>query len=233
MNFNGGTLIIGSLLWDRTHIRNEWRSLYLNDISTKTPVKLKIRYGRKSQSRQNTYSMIFSNHPTTEYGQAYILGFKEIIKNFRILKDQAIALAKAEGLWKDKPSLNNSWGTVGLLINPSIDDKDKVSADIIKKKWAELYQNYTGIFNSSNYCIDNEQPVIDKDGFLKIDWTEEMNDYDFLIATPVIPNVKKALTSKEIADVMKANNYCEYFDNNIANDIRTFQDDEIREILKS
>src|SRR5690606_17610449 len=219
MNFKGGTIIIGSLLWDKTPIRHKWRTLCLNEISTKTPVKVKIRYGRQSQSRQNTYSMIFSNHPTTEYGQAYILGFKEIIKNARILESQAFALASAEGLWEDKPSLNKAWGTVGLLVNPNIDSKDKAGADIIKKRWTEIYQNYTNIFKSTKYCIDNEPPVIDANGFLNIDWTEEMNDYDFLIATPVVPNIKKALTAKEIADKMNENNYFEYFDNNIANDI--------------
>ncbi|QSB27831.1 hypothetical protein [Flavobacterium sp. CLA17] len=231
MNFKGGTIIIGSLLWDKTPIRHKWRTLCLNEISTKTPVKVKIRYGRQSQSRQNTYSMIFSNHHSTEYGQAYVLGFKEIIKNARILESQAFALASAEGLWGDKPSLNKSWGTVGLLVNPNIDSKDKTGADIIKKRWAEIYQNYTNTFKSTKYCIDNETPVIDDNGFLKIDWTEEMNDYDFLIATPVVPNIKKVLTAKEIADVMKDNNYFEYFENNAANDITTFQDNEIRQSL--
>jgi hypothetical protein len=231
MNFKGGTIIIGSLLWDKTPIRHKWRTLCLNEISTKTPVKVKICYGRQSRTRQNTYSMIFSNHPTTEYGQAYILGFKEIIKNARILENQAFALARAEGICGDKPSLNKPWGTVGLLINPHVESKDKIGADIIKKRWAEIYQNYTDTFKSTEYCIDNETPVIDENGFLKIDWTEEMNDYDFLIATPVVPNIKKALTAKEIADVIKENNYFEYFDNNITNGVTTFQDNEIRQLL--
>jgi hypothetical protein len=231
MNFKGGTIIIGSLLWDKAPARHKWRTLCLNEISTRTPVKVKIRYGRQSQSRKNTYSMIFSNHSTTEYGQAYILGFKETIINARILESQAYALAEAEGLWGDKPSLNKSWGTVGLLVNPKIDSKDKTCADIIRKRWTEIYMNYRDRFESTKYCIDNESPVIDTNGFLNIDWTEEMNDYDFLIATPVVPNVKKALTAKEIADIMNENNYFEYFNNNIANEISTFQDNEIRQIL--
>lgn len=231
MNFKGGTIIIGSLLWDNSPIRHKWRTLCLNEITTKTPVKVKIRYGRQSQSRQNTYSMIFSNHPSTQYGQAYILGFKKIIKNARILESQAFALASAEGLWGDKPSLNKSWGTVGLLVNPNIDNKDKTGADIIRKRWAEIYKNYIDTFKSTKYCIDNEPPVIDTNGFLNIDWTDEMNDYDFLIATPVVPNIKWPLTAKEIADIMKQNNYFEYFDNNTTNDITTFQDNEIRQLL--
>ena len=228
MNFKGGTIIIGSLLWEKTPIRIKWRELYLNDISTKSAVKVKIRYGRQSKSRQNTYSMIFSNHPTTEVGKAYILGFKETIKNARILENQAYALASAEGIWLDKPSLNKSWGTVGLLVNPNIDSKDKIGADIIRRRWVEIYVNYKDSFKSDSYTIENEPPVIDNNGFLNIDWTEEMNDYDFLIATPVVPNIKRALSAKEIADKMIENNYFEYFDNNIANGITTFQDNEIR-----
>lgn len=232
MNFKGGTIIIGSLLWDKSPIRHKWRTHYLNDISTKTPIKVKIRYGRQSQSRQNTYSMIFSNHPTTEYGQAFILGFKEIITNARILESQAFALASAEGLWGDKPSLTKSWGAVGLLINPKIDEKDKLGANIIKKRWAEIYKNYNDTFNSTKYCIDNDKSVIDNNGFLNIEWTDEMNDYDFLIATPVVPNIKQPLTAKEIAEKMNENNYFEYFDKNIANYIMTFQDEEIKILLE-
>lgn len=228
MNFKGGTIIIGSLLWDMASNRHNWRTFYLNDISTKTPIKVKIRYGRRSHSRKNTYSMIFSNHPTTEYGQAFILGFKEMIKNAKILENQAFALARAEGLSdNDKPSLNKTWGTVGLLVNPHIDSKDELGADVIKKRWAEIYKNYKDKFRSTDYCIDNEQPVIDDNGFLNIEWTEEMNDYDFLIATPVVPNINKALTAKEIADVMNEKRYFDYFNNNNKNGIITFQDKEI------
>lgn len=232
MEFKGGTIIIGSLLWDKSSIREKWRSLCLNEISTKTPVKMKIRYGRKSQSRQDTYSMIFSNHPKTEFGQAYVLGFKEVIKNARILESQAFALASAEGIWGKEPSLNKSWGTVGLLINPNIDKKDKVGADIIRKRWADIYLNYKDVFKSSEYSVENEDPVIDQYGFLNIEWTEEMNDYDFLIATPVVSNTKGLLNAQQIAEKMIEKNYFEYFKNNVDSGIMTFQDDEILELLE-
>ncbi|MBD0293664.1 MAG: hypothetical protein ICV84_00460 [Flavisolibacter sp.] len=187
MNFKGGVLIIGSLLWEpdtKDTKRNEWRTSCLNDISTKTPVKVKIRYGREScKNRKCTYTMIFSNPPTTEFGQAYILGFKEIIKNVRILEKQAFTLASAEGIRSAKPPfeslLNASWGTVGLLVNPNVDNKDKAGAEIIRKQWTEMYQNYKATFNPDEYRIDNEAPVIDGNGFMNIEWTAEMNDCDF------------------------------------------------------
>lgn len=232
MEFIGGVIIIGSLLWEETPTRAKWRKVSLKDTSTKTPVKVKIRYGRSSQSRRDTYTMIFSNHPSTEFGQAYIIEFIEAIKNARILENQAFSLASAEGLWNNQtPSLNKSWGSVGLLINPNIDKKDKANAEIIRKRWIGIYQNYKRTFKTSEYRIGDENPVIDDNGFLQIDWTSEMDKYDFLIATPVVP-IKSPLTSKQIADKMLEKNYTDYFDNNSINGIITFQDNEIKKLLK-
>ena len=126
MNLKGGVLIIGSLIWDKSAIRTKWRKLCLNEEGKiNTPVK--IRYGRRSTSREDTYSMIFSNHPSTEFGQGLILPFKEEIKNFRQIERQSFALANAEGIWKetDKPKIYAGWGTVGILFNPEIDEKSK------------------------------------------------------------------------------------------------------------
>ena len=232
MEFKGGVIIIGSLLWDKSPIREKWRLLCLKDASTKTRVKVKIRYGRKSQSRKNTYSMIFSNHPTTEYGQGYILGFKEIIKNTKALEQQAFALARAEGICNGKNSLNRNWGTVGLLINPNISSKDKTGFDIIRKRWSDIYLNYKNVFKPSKYSIENKYPVIDQNGFLTIEWTEEMDEYDFLIATPVVPNTEGVLNAQQISEKMIENNYFEYFENNINSGILTFQDEEIIKLLE-
>src|SRR5690606_31663374 len=117
--------------------------------------------------------------------------------------------------------------TVGLLINPNIDNKDKKNADIIRSRWTKLYGQYD--FNNIDYAIDTEPPVIDKDGFLQIEWTNEMDDFDFLIATPVVPKPKRTLTGEEMAQRMTEKQYNEYFDNNVRFDIRTFQDKEILE----
>jgi hypothetical protein len=231
MEFKGGVVIIGSLLWESTVRRYSWRSLYLRDITSKTPVAVKIRYGRPSTSRKDTYSMIFSNHPSTKFGQGFIVGFKDSIKSFRALEKQAVAMASAENLWTDNPTLNKRWGTVGLLINPNIDSKNKSGADIIRDRWTRLYQNYRSTFNPDTYCIENERSVIDQNGFLLIDWTEAMNDYDFLIATPVVPKIKIPLSPKEVASKMIEKNYTEYFDRNTASGISTFQDEEIKQFL--
>lgn len=132
----------------------------------------------------------------------------------------------------ESPSpINKCWGTVGLLVNPNIDTKDKRNADVVRNWWTQLYQQYSETFDHSQYRIEgNEVPVIDKDGFLQIPWTNEMNDFDFLIATPVVPKPKRLLTSKEIAEQMTAKYYRIYFDKNRENNIQTFQDLEILNI---
>jgi len=233
MNFKGGVIIIGSLLWEDTPIRYKWKTLNLESVYTKHFVPVPIRYGRQSSSRSDTYTMIFSNHISTQQGQAYILGFKDDIKNANNLQSQAFALGAAEGFWTtESPSINKSWGTVGLLVNPKIDTKDKKNADVVRNWWTKLYQTYSKTFDHLQYRIDeSEMPVIDKDGFLQIPWTTEMDDFDFLIATPVVPRPKRLLTSKEIAEQMIAKNYRTYFDKNRENDIQTFQDIEILEHL--
>jgi hypothetical protein len=54
-----------------------------------------------------------------------------------------------------------------------------------------------------------------------------MKDFDFLIATPTVPDPKRPLKAEEIAQAMIENQYRTYFDNNMANGITTFQDEEI------
>src|SRR6266436_291433 len=54
-----GVLIIGSLLWDSEKERPAWRGARLNVAAAQT-VTAPIRYGRLSESRDNSYTMVFS-----------------------------------------------------------------------------------------------------------------------------------------------------------------------------
>ncbi|MCB0439771.1 MAG: hypothetical protein KDD20_13610, partial [Mangrovimonas sp.] len=69
--------------------------------------------------------------------------------------------------------------------------------------------------------------IIDKNGFLKIEWTDEMDEFDFLIATLTVPNPKSLLNEQIIAEKINETGYYEYFLNNYKNGIRTFQDEGI------
>jgi len=226
MNLRGGVIIIGSLLWDDDQ-REIWRTESL-DVETKIATALRIRYGRESPTRKHTYTMIFSNHPTTRLGNGYVVSLKRKIENREMLKDEAVALAEAEGLWNDAARfLSKDWGAVRLLVN-----KDRSNASEISRIWAGVFHECRcdesqRRFDYSQFGIIGEVPIIDADGLMQIDWTPEMNGFDFLLATPTAPNPRKPLTPKAIAKKMFESNYTEYFDNNVANNIRTFQDEEI------
>jgi hypothetical protein len=178
--------------------------------------------------------MIFSNHPTTGLGQGYIVGLKQKIKNKEALKDQAIALAKAEGIWTQQRSfLAIDWGAVGLLAN-----ENKIHTDWIKSNWTQIFrenrcEQASCQFNHTQYSVADERPIISGDGFLQIDWSPEMDDFDFLIATPTSPRPRTALTARIIAERMIENNYRIYFDNNRLSNITTFQEDEILGFLNA
>jgi len=232
MNYRGGVIIIGSLLWDND-VRQEWRRISLESLERKIPVSVRIRYGRESgEQRHYTYTMIFSNHPTTGLGKGYIVELKQNMKNKETLKEQAIALARAEGIWTEqRPYLAKNWGAVGLLAN-----ENTTIAEWIKSNWTQIFRENrceegAYQFNHTLYSIDNEVPVISENGFLQIDWPLEIDNFDFLIATPTVPRPRKALTAKIIAKKMIERNYKIYFDNNRSSNITTFQDDEISKFL--
>ena len=65
-----------------------------------------------------------------------------------------------------------------------------------------------------------------------MDWTDEMNEFDFLIATLTVPKPKALLNAKDIYDRMNESGYNEYFINNQKHNILTFQDEEIISGLK-
>lgn len=228
MNFNGGVIIIGSLLWEDDGGRGEWRRRYLKPVDERSSVPLRICYGRKSRTRECTYTMIFSNHDTTGVGQGCILKFLKSVDSFETIKEQALQLARAEHIWRREPALlANEWGAVGLLLNPEFERMDNANTEMIRSQWTETFHQYSRRFDHSQYCIEDEDPVIDEGGFLKIEWVTEMNDFHFLIGAPTVPDPKRPLNEKEIAQRMIVNEYRTYFDSNLKHHISTFQDDQI------
>jgi hypothetical protein len=176
--------------------------------------------------------MILSNHPTTAIGQGCVLGLNKKIETKETFRREVIALAKAEGLWTEESSfLAKRWGAVGLLMHPDLNE-----AKLLKSIWVELFLQHRCEhprkgYDASRFCIDDEPPVIDADGFLQIDWPPEMNAFDFLLATPTAPSPQIPLAAKAIAYKMNERNYRKYFDGNRASGITTFQDEEILEYL--
>lgn len=251
IKLNGGVIIIGSLLWENhlefngkeDSIRSMWRQQSLN-MEDKKSVVLPIRYGRISSSRFKTYTMIFCNSVDNSKSKGFTVPFSETINSFEELYIQAIALAKAEGIYKTKNNkrITTSWGSVGILINPKLEKNQPSVFSYLLERWSDLYSNFQDTFNCSEYTIPDVSPVINQNGFLQIGWTDEFDGFDVLLATPTIPMPKKVTSADEIVEaILKSANhpdnikysdgYSEYFDRNLANDITTYQDGRIKEIL--
>ncbi|MBI2966195.1 MAG: hypothetical protein HYY40_00055 [Bacteroidetes bacterium] len=238
MKLKGGVIVIGSLIWedhlkekDNDFIRRDWRVQNLFSNPKLTPVP--IRYGRKSSSRSDTYTMVFSKSNENALGQGLILEFRESINSFEDLERQAIALAIAEGIYTTANTrISSMWGSVGLLINPALKKINFSKFEFLKEKWTDIYQSYYKIFFATGYkCDEDVEPPINQNGMLTINWQDAMNDFDLLIATPVIPDPKRILSPREITDKMINNKYQKYFRNNLAHDIKTCQDNQILELL--
>ncbi len=228
INLRGGVIMIGSLWWDNSLIRTAWRDKYLSDPDKHCFVDLNIRYGRRAGTRSNTYTMIYNNHPSTKAGKAIVWPFKYPVENYAYLEEQTYAIALAEGICEGQANkLVTDWGAVAILVNPKLEE---ALAHQLKQKWRELYGSVQ--IDTKQYAIEEEMPVIDDKGFFKLDWKPEMNQFDFLIGTAIVPKPHRLLDAKEIACNFTDQQYSTYFDNNLHAGLRTFQDEEILFYLK-
>lgn len=228
--FKGGVLIIGSLFWDRENqIRRDWLLQCLDETKKITDVQAPIRYGRISPSRNCTFTMVFSTEcdTDTKTGRAIFVPFHNNIQNEKDLHKQVIRLIKAERNEDDLETTkyNWAWGAVGLLANPKASHESKA----LFSNWEK---QFTTGFTFNDYKVGNEVSAINKQGMLNMKWPEQLNKFDFLIATATKPE-KEYPTIKNIAQRMVVNGYREYFNNNRANNIITFQDEEIARMIET
>jgi hypothetical protein len=227
-----GVLIIGSLLWDSEKERPAWRAARL-DVAAAQAVTAPIRYGRLSESRGNSYTMVFSR--LSPAGQAKLVPCSHTISTVQDL------IAEAEHLWKaEQPAakahrIASTWGCVALLCNPG----RKIPEDLLRG-WAEHVSGETGYGNVSQ--AKEEGALVSPDGLLHINWPclaegGAAADIDLLLATANDPEITAASPSYPTAAAIAqawngAGKYVEYFWKNIDNGIFTFEDAEIRKSLR-
>lgn len=235
MPLNAGILIIGSLLWDSERGRPAWRHARLETATTSTQtVTAPIRYGRLSESRGNTYTMVFSRKAGT--GQAKVLRCVRNISTPEDLNAEAEALWKAEQPTAASGRIASQWGCVALLCNPD----RKVPEDLLKA-WAERVgreRDYGKVTQT-----EEEGRLIDERGQILIDWPKLLDtggpvQLDLLLVTandpainatrPIYPDVVTIAGAWNAA----ATEHAEYFWRNAENGICTFQDAEIRILLR-
>lgn len=233
MPLNPGILIIGSLLWDSDRDRHAWRDARLDMASAQT-VTAPIRYGRLSgKNRGHTYTMVFSR--SCEAGHAKVVRCK------RSVSTAADLIAEAQALWKaEQPSaapgrIATDWGCVALLCNP----RRTIPVELLEG-WARRVADEPDY--GSVRQTQEEGCLVTRAGLLQIDWPSlvdggEALQLDILLVTandptltgkpPAYPDVNT------IADAWnRAGDHVEYFWKNRDSSIQTFQDDEIRALLR-
>lgn len=231
----GGVLIIGSLLWDKTKIREDWRNDNLN-ITKIIDVKIPIRYGRLSSKRSSIYTMVFSSeYCTANYlGTGKFIPFKENLVAFKELNIQCTELIKAE---HNKDTLdftrfNWSWGTLAIMFNPKSLLEDYENIELTKHFIKEWNKKIGAGFKINDYKVGEEKEILDNQAFLNFSWPNSLDEYDFFITTSNKSGLQKYPEPTEIAEKFNTNG-AEYFYKNISNNITTFQDKQIKNLLKN
>jgi hypothetical protein len=227
MTFKLGVLIIGSLYWDKSAVRDTWRKQRL-DLGQAVPVKVPIRYGRKSGTRGDTFTMVFSRRCYRSK-----LGIGLLVPCRAEIGSGDDLILEARKLWNAERNSNGSdgvtastWGAIGLLANPN-----RIIPDEILALWKRH-----ALRERSHLKIDlnaAEGLAIRADGMLDIRWPLPDDDelavgFDMVLATVTVPTITKNYpTAVKIANKWIHEGYEEYFFNNVECGIRTFQDEAI------
>lgn len=207
----GGILIIGSLLWGSQE-REEWRRSRLC-VDQKVCVKAPIRYGRRSHSWGNTFTMTFA--PDRPGGQAVLVPCKAAIVDVAALVAEAEALWKAEQRNASPGTISGSWGCVGVLFNIATEPAGWLRA------WADHFR-----FRA------NASPIlpVDEDGVLRIPWPTTTLEgapagVDMILATATRAEAT-CPSAEDIADawLVQNNGNERYFFENVRHGIRTPED---------
>ena len=190
-----------------------------------------IRYGRRSEIRQDTFTMVSSTSLNErQFGRAIAVPCRS-----QDLIDEAVRLWTAETRHgkNRRRRISKTWGCVGLLENP-----DRRIPDHVRNDWI------TKVHGESTYgqlqSAMGESPAVDKDGFLNIAWPRALDggeiELNAILATATDPTLDDSgyALAKAVADAWKASSgekEAHYFWNNRKNGIETFEDGEIVKLL--
>jgi hypothetical protein len=178
------------------------------------PAAAPLSYGRKSQSRGNTFTMTFGTGGAS--GQGVLVPCAKNVETIDGLVEEAIALWQAEDVNAKSGCIYKSWGCVGALFSPDMANS-KLASD-----WAAYFRRVRAPSIS----------VIEEDGRLNIPWPNTMDgqpaDLDVILATATKPDDERpAAIDVANAWLAQSGRYEGYFFENVRHNIRTPDDGDI------
>ena len=157
-----GVLIVGSLYWDLKPPRPRWRAERL-DSAHQEHVRVPIRYGRRSSTRRDSYTMVVST----------ALAADELGTAIAVPCHSCDLVEEAEELWAAEDNSNDGgegrisagFGCVALLENPDCPLPDK-----LRMGWTDRVGREVN-YKTPMRMHGEDRDVVDPcSGFLKIDW---------------------------------------------------------------
>jgi len=218
------------LFWDdgQDEMRKTWRAERLL-INEAIDVAAPIRYGRKSSSRGDTYTMVLSMKAPN--GRAKLVPCAKLVTNNNDLLEEAVRLWQAESQTASNSALSASWGCVGLKMRD-----DVVCPDDILPKWAQVAKDNQAHFNIRH--AHDELPLLDNSGVLQVAWPTKadgkpLTEFDALLVSINQPTLTAKNEYADPYDIARAWLKCpehdKYFYKNSEHGIKTFEDDAILE----
>lgn len=208
-----GVLIVGSLLWDSNPRRETWRKDRL-DVDTAISVCAPFYYGRRSRTRNNTFTMTLSSGEPTSWG--VLVSCKKEIDSIDDLSDEAVALWAAEDTKAHAGCISKNWGCIGAAFRSS-NQTVRIASD-----WECIFRRAV-----------REPPTVPalvSNGHLNIPWPTtaagQPAHLDIILATVTVPDSTRP-PPNEVADAWINSGNEDYFLNNVCNGIRTPDDKSI------
>jgi hypothetical protein len=228
-----GILTIGSLYWDQSDIRSNWRKDRLESTGERR-VRVPIRYGRRSNKRGNTFTMVFamSCSATGRLGTGLVLPARADCTHPQHLIEEAAYLWAAESNSSPTGRIASTWGRVCLLCNPAATPRPDVL-----QAWRQKVRAAGASYRAIPPANGEDELLEVTTGCARFGWPIDDNtgqplvDFDLLLMTATEPTLNNGQypTARQIADAWRADNQrnVSYFCNNRSCGIATFEDDQI------
>jgi hypothetical protein len=258
MKLKIGVLVVGSLDWEskdygpafqrelddteRRQIdrRTRWRRERLRgDAASEFLVHAPIRYGRKSSSRGNTFTMVFSPECANRIGTAKAIRCNADVSTIGELVAEAEELWGAESSGAQPGQISAQWGCVAIVAPEDfLDRPDHAQRKALLESWA-IWVSRNEHYGKLAFSDEDKRAAggsVIADGRLRIGWPRLTDGsplpLDLLLATATDPQIGSKRsnypTTKEIADAWYSKpKYDYYFRFNKMTGIRTADDDEI------